>query len=227
MRQVLIVDDHIAARKRMESIIQQAFDASVIQDVATLAQARMKIANNNFDLIVLDLGLPDGNGEDFIQEIKLRLPNAYVVVSTIHDESDRLLRALQNGAKGYLLKEQPEDFLVNEFKSIDQGKPPLAPTVTRRLLEFIRTQSNGNNATSMNVSQSLQDEGEKSNISELTDREREILSLLAKGFDRPEIAGMLDISKHTVATHISKIYHKLGIKNRSEAALTAKMHGLV
>lgn len=247
MQKILIVEDHNDARREIRRIVGEAFEQPDIDDVATLAQARTKILAQAYDLVVLDLGLPDGNGEDFIHEILAQQPNAYVVISTIHDESDRLLAALENGAKGYLLKEQPSELLIEEFRGIQRGKPPLAPAVTRRLLEHMRASSPTKNA-GLTTSLPLQDNTtnsaktgntnppnpddtglreEADQISNLTDREKEILVFLAKGFNRPEIAGILGISKHTVATHVAKIYNKLDISSRSEATVIAMHHDLL
>ena len=235
MQSILIIEDHTDARHAMIKIVTKAFGKPVIDEVPTLGLARKKLADKTFDLIVLDLGLPDGNGEDFIVEIKSSQPNAYVVVSTIHDESDRLLKALENGAKGYLLKELPKEILVEEFKGILNGKPPLAPAVTRRLLEHIRHRSGsqaqlGFEEPQENEPNSAGNENltvDMNLVALLTDREKEILGLLGKGFNRPEIAGILGISKHTVATHVAKVYDKLHITNRSEATLLAQELGLV
>lgn len=237
MQSVLIVEDHTDARQEMVKIVTRAFGHPEICDVATLGQARSKLSDRSFDLIVLDLGLPDGNGEDFIDEILDVQPNAYIVISTIHDESDRLLKALHNGAKGYLLKEQDADALMEEFQGIRKGRPPLAPAVTRRMLEYMRQSGAVPQADNLGVGETIeaqnhaqQDENDTSNtcpLSSLTEREREVLVLIAKGFSRPEIAGFLNISKHTVAAHVAKIYSKLDISTRSEAAVFAEQQNLL
>lgn len=235
MQRILIIEDHTDVRRQMTAVLSEAFEDPEICDVATLEQARQQIGSTPFDLVVLDLGLPDGKGEDFICEIRRAQPNAYVVVSTIHDESDHLLAALQNGAQGYLLKEQEFDLLVAEFKGILKGRPPLAPAVTRRLLEHLRTNSDRFQSTAGDGPQPLppqdrppeRDVDAAQAVMSLTERENEILVLLSKGFNRPEIAGILGISKHTVAAHVAKIYGKLGISSRSEAAVIAEQHRML
>lgn len=231
MQSILIVEDHDDARREMCRIVALAFGAPDVCDVATLSQARVQLGARSFDLVVLDLGLPDGRGEDFILEIGRHQPNAYIVVSTIHDESDRLLAALQNGAKGYLLKEQPPKNLIAEFQGIQTGKPPLAPVVTRRILEHLRERDRtaAEKLVDKPVLEAAYDDptGTSEIVSTLTARESEVLVLLAKGFNRPEIAGLLGISKHTVATHVEKIYGKLAISTRSEAAVIAQQNNLL
>lgn len=237
MRNILIVDDHSGARKLMRSVVSRAFVEAEVADVSTLKAAQHHLETSGIDLLVMDLNLPDGSGDDFILNILDMQPNCYVVVSTIHDESERLVRALENGAKGYLLKEQPVESLVEEFRGILHGKPPLAPAVTRRLLEMMRNRSI---STRMLPEPTVESEIEVLRVENdlstapqayrdmgLTKREQEVLTLLAKGFSRPEVAGFLNISKHTVATHIGKIYSKLDVSSRSEAALIAQQNGLL
>jgi len=133
------------------------------------------------------------------------------------------MEALEAGAKGYLLKEQSEADLVEHFRSILSGRPPLAPAVTRKVLETLRSRSE-NRATTNGPGQpspAVQEE------IFLTSREVEVLKLLAKGFSRPEVAGFLGISKNTVATHIGNIYEKLQISSRSEATLYAAQNGML
>lgn len=206
----------------MREIILKAFGEVEISQASTLSVAREIISKNSFDLFVLDLDLPDGKGEDFIKELNEVYGDPYIVVSTIHDESTRLLSALNNGAKGYLLKEQSKEHLISEFKGILNDKPPLAPSITNQLIAFVRGIPKKENGL-----YSKQHDKRSLSSYNLTQREREILVMISKGFERPEIAGMLDISKHTVATHISKIYSKLEINSRAEAAIFASRYGLV
>jgi len=233
VQNILIVEDHADALSHMKEIVGEAYSSPSVTAVSTLSQARTALVDGTFDLVVLDLGLPDGRGETFIAEILNQQPNAYVVISTIHDESERLLEALQQGAKGYLLKEQPRELLVAEFSGITQGKPPFAPAVTRRLLEFVRLQKTQPDTQNKPVIANGSPNESKDEFIEndafllLTTREKEVLALVGKGFNRPEIAGILSISKHTVATHLSKIYEKLGVANRSEAVLAAYQFGLI
>lgn len=225
MKTILVIEDHADARARICKVVERAFCDPIIDSVATLKAARKHLEAASYDLIVLDLNLPDGSGDEFIVEILALQPNTYVVISTIHDESCRLIKALENGAKGYLLKEQPKETLVKDFKGILEGKPPLAPAITRRLLEMMRERSIPVRAAPL--SPALADNILNEENVLLTEREKEVLVLLAKGFNRPEVGGFLNISKHTVATHISNIYNKLDVSSRSEAALSAQKLGLL
>ncbi|MEP1768731.1 MAG: response regulator transcription factor [Sulfitobacter sp.] len=221
MKTVLVIEDHDGARQQICKVVEKAFSDPIVDDVATLKAARTHLQMRCYDIVVLDLNLPDGSGDAFIVEILAMQPNSYVVISTIHDESSRLIKALENGAKGYLLKEQPKESLIRDFKGILEGKPPLAPAITRRLLEMMRERSIPVRETPVQPPQPQED------CVQLTEREKEVLVLLAKGFNRPEVGGFLNISKHTVATHISNIYSKLDVSSRSEAALVAQQYGLL
>ncbi len=233
MQNILIVEDHDDAMARMKQIVSEAFDNPNIVSATTIGMGRQLIQKEFFDLAVLDLALPDGNGEDLALEIHSQFPNTYIVISTIHDESERLLTALQNGARGFLLKEQPKDHLVQEFEGILQGKPPLAPAITRRLMELVKAKDSDPYPTLEKVLQPDQVDKETeindTDLSEsmrLTDREKDILKLIAKGLDRAEIADVSSISQHTVSTHVSNIYSKLNIRNRAEATRIAYLMGL-
>lgn len=236
MKTVLLVDDHDEARTRMRGLVEDVLVGTQVFESATIGGAHARIAENTFDLAILDLALPDGSGEDLIDPILEKNPNCYVVISTIHDESKRLIGALSRGAKGYLLKEQPEDLLKQAIEGIRLGVPPLSASVTRRILEYLRqtadddrghhspAEFNGNVPGSPTVPNMTWSVGD---LQDLTPREVEILVLLARGFNRPDIAGMLNISKHTVATHVSNIYAKLNIATRIEAAAAARALGLL
>lgn len=225
MKTVLVIEDHTGARQQICKVVEEAFSDPTIDGVATLQAARRHLEMRRYDMVVLDLNLPDGSGDEFIVEVLATQPNAYVVISTIHDESNRLIKALENGAKGYLLKEQPKESLIKDFKGILEGKPPLAPAITRRLLEMMRERSIPVREAPLKAAHQSAFQYEEGVL--LTEREKEVLVLLAKGFNRPEVGGFLNISKHTVATHISNIYSKLNVSSRSEAALVAQQYGLL
>lgn len=236
MRTVLLVDDHDEARARMRRLIEEVFDGTEVFECQTFGDAKQCMAANNFDLAILDLALPDGNGEDLLELLQDKNPNCYVVISTIHDEGPRVVRALSRGAKGYLLKEQTEQVLKQAIDGIRLGIPPLSASITRRVLEYLRQNPDRNRrndgdpgaegAQSLFKSPGASDQPNVA-TQELTPREAEILILLARGFNRPDVAGILDISKHTVATHVSNIYAKLNISTRIEAAAAAQKLGLM
>lgn len=221
MNQILLIEDHDGARQRLSEVLNRAFEEPQIAAAPTLSIARKFLAETHFDLIVLDLGLPDGAGEEFLPEIFAKQSDAYVVIASIHDGGDRLSKALANGARGYLLKDRSIEELTENFIGIRDGRPAMTPAITRRLIEMVNAQEVvTEKTTKAHVSNAIA-------ADVLTGRETEVLVLLSRGFSRPEIAGFLEISKHTVATHIGKIYEKLDISSRSEAAIFAERSGLV
>ena len=144
-------------------------------------------------------------------------PNAVPVVVTIFDDDEHLFPALQAGAFGYLLKEQPKDLLVAQLLRITQGEPPLSPSIARRVLGYFA------NAAVRRASLMRQVEVQVA----LTERETDVLQRVAKGYTLPEIASQLGISKYTVADHIKQVYRKLDVSSRAEATLEAARRGLV
>ncbi|WP_137699315.1 response regulator [Marimonas lutisalis] len=226
MQRALVVDDHLEARARVRSALQDVYEPEEICEASTAQAASRQVDGGPFDFAVIDLSLPDGRGESLIGKLRAANPDCYVVVWTIHDQTARLIDVLAQGANGYLLKDQDEASLRNSFKRIQFGEPPLSASVTRRLLEYVQQQGGPEHrspAGTGKISGNLIDDPE----SLLTDREREILVLLSQGFNRPDVAGILGISKSTVATHTANIYAKLNVNSRLEAMERARQFGFI
>ncbi len=160
------------------------------------------------DLALIDLSLPDGSGVTLIEEINRRAPGTVCIVVTIFDNDLHLIPALRAGAQGYLLKDQSWQQIAQLLLGITEGRPPLSPAIARRLLAHFRPQP-------------------QQFIAPLTERETEVLALIAKGMTMAEAARLLGISPNTVAGYVKKIYRKLQVSSRAEAALTAHNLGLV
>jgi DNA-binding NarL/FixJ family response regulator len=167
-----------------------------------------------FDIALIDLGLPDGRGVDVVTRLRDMQPEAQSVVVTIHDDDEHLFPALQAGAYGYILKEQPRELIAEQLQRISQGEPPLSPSIARRVIAHFTA-----------AAQSL---ARKSTVpsAHLTDRETEVLLRVGKGFTLPEIATQLGLSRHTIADYVKQIYRKLNVSSRAEAALEAQRMGL-
>lgn len=209
MQSVLVLEDHPETRKWLTDIINQAFKQVDISEASSLAQARKQISEKKFDLALIDLNLPDGNGVDIIREISDASPDTYCVVATIFDDDDYLFPALEAGAQGYLLKEQTtEEFILN-LQGIIKGEPPISPTIARKMIQHFHS------------------EPTQSDKPDLSGREKEILSAIAKGLSRNEAAEILGITSNTVASHLKSIYGKLNVSNRAQATLEALRLGLV
>lgn len=216
MNAALVVEDLEDIRLWLERALLDAFPGVVVQSVATVGQALARVGERAFDVALVDLGLPDGNGLHVVRALRASQPGALPVVVTIYDDDEHLFPALQAGAFGYLLKEQPRELLVAQLRRIVQGEPPLSPPIARRVLaHFARPAPVPAAPAALIVDP------------QLTERETEVLQRVAKGFTLPEIAQQFGLSRYTVADHVKQIYRKLDVSSRAEAALEAARRGLV
>ena len=207
-RNYLVVEDIAETRDWLVASVAQVFGAAA-HTATTLREARAWLRQCDQQeavLALVDLGLPDGNGADFIEEMVGRCPNALVVVTTVFDDDESLMEALGAGAQGYLLKDQDGPGIAHRLAMIDHGEVPISPAIARRLLQRFRADEPSNAA--------------------LSPRETEVLRLIGRGLKSAEVAGVLSISPQTVTTHVKTIYRKLEITSRAEAALEARKRGL-
>ncbi len=217
MKTALVLEDLPAIRLWLCDTLAQAFPLARISSASRVDEALYAMQSQSFDLALIDLGLPDGAGVEVIRRLRDMQPQAISVVVTIFDDDEHLFPALQAGAFGYLLKEQPQEVLVGQLMRITQGEPPLSPPIARRVLAYF-AQARNRRLQSVTA---LEDQ------IALTERENDVLLRVSKGFTLPEIGKLLNISRHTVADHVKQIYRKLGVSSRAEAALEAVRRGIV
>lgn len=225
MQTALVLEDFADTRTWLCEVLREAFLNIDIAEAATVQQAKTLLNKQNFDLALIDLNLPDGSGIDVIKAITAKTPTTYCVVATIFDDDQHLFSALQAGAQGYLLKEQPKQQFIKNLSGLLHGEPPLSPPIARKILRHF--QSSGQAHPIEQMPTKVQTPARSNSSLQLSGREQEILTLVAKGFKRNEIGPMLDISPHTVATHLKTIYSKLNVTSRAEATMEALRMGLV
>ncbi|MET0370504.1 MAG: response regulator transcription factor [Sphingobium sp.] len=210
------MEDIAATRAWLCALAADAFPGCTIASAATLAEARRWLKDQPGDgdpLALVDLGLPDGSGVDFVRELLARVPGARPVVATLYDDDDHLMAAMAAGAQGYLLKDhEPADF-VRRLQAMDRGETPVSPAMAERILSHFRR-----HAMLM---------AGKSEAQQLTPRETDVLRLIGRGLKVSEAAGALGISDGTVAGYLKTIYRKLDIGSRAEAAVEAVRRGLI
>jgi DNA-binding NarL/FixJ family response regulator len=214
MNKILLLEDLPEIRAWVKALVTQVFPQAQISESARVHDALALISAERFDVALVDLGLPDGSGVDVVAALRDSQPEAQSVVVTIHDDDDHLFPALQAGAFGYLLKEQPREHFVEQLRRISQGEPPLTPSIARRVIAYFAAQNKP------------QERPQNLPHVSLTDRENEVLLWVAKGFTLPEIGTQLNLSRHTIADYVKQIYRKLNVSSRAEAALEAQRLGL-
>lgn len=216
MKTILVVEDHDNTRHWWLTNLEGAFAEVAVDGVSTLGAARDRCAERPYDLILVDINLPDGSGLALVSETNAQYPETYMVISSIYDDDDHVFSAIRAGAMGYLVKDQQREQQIDQLKEIVNGKPPLSSSVARRILRYF-VDEQGDAAKQ-------QAEG---NSSSLTAREAEVLSLIAKGYSRPEVARLLGLTLNTISGYTRVMYRKLHISRRAEAVMEAARLGLI
>ena len=216
MNNILLLEDLHEIRAWLKSLVLQVFPQAHITECSRVHDALAHVSAMRFDLALIDLGLPDGSGTDVVAALRETQPQAQSVVVTIHDDDEHLFPALQAGAYGYILKEQPRELITEQLQRISQGEPPLSPSIARRVIQYFAAQQRSQFREKTPLMPGVT----------LTERENEVLLRVAKGFTLPEIGVQLNLSRHTIADYVKQIYRKLNVSSRAEAALEAQRLGL-
>ncbi|HEX7385523.1 MAG TPA: response regulator transcription factor [Burkholderiaceae bacterium] len=212
MNQILLLEDLPEIRSWLKTLVLQVFPNAHVSEAARVHDALALVGALPFQLALIDLGLPDGSGVDVVAALQKAQPEAQSVIVTIHDDDEHLFPALQAGAFGYILKEQPREQIIEQLQRISSGEPPLSPSIARKVIKYFAEQAKPANDPMPHV--------------QLTERESEVLLRVAKGFTLPEIGVQLNLSRHTIADYVKQIYRKLNVSSRAEAALEAQRLGL-
>lgn len=222
MKTAIILEDHGDARNWLSETLRKVFPDITISVATVLQEGLTMLSKGKYDLALVDLNLPDGNGVDFIKGYLTQNPNGKAVVTTIYDDDNHLFPALQAGAIGYILKEETQERIANLIGGILNDEPPLSPKIANRMLGYFKAQS-----VILETSKQVKNVNEEAVISELTKREKDVLTVIAKGYKTAEAADVLGLSYHTVVGHIKSIYSKLNISSRAEATTEAIQIGLI
>ncbi|WP_285889533.1 response regulator transcription factor [Paenibacillus glycanilyticus] len=214
MIKVIIVDDHAMVRSGLRMLLNGSEDIEVIAEASDGDEGIQAALAHKPDVVLMDLSMPLGkDGLTAAAELKESLPSAAILILTMHDDDEYLFRAIHAGAAGYVLKNAPHEELLAAIRSIARGDAYLYPTATKRLMkEYVDRMKRGDSGDLFHA---------------LSEREKEVLSLTAKGYANKEIAEMLVISVKTVETHKSNVMEKLGLKTRPELIKYAMKKGLL
>ncbi|MEA4906435.1 MAG: response regulator transcription factor [Anaerolineaceae bacterium] len=204
---LVVADDHTIVRKGICGLISTEPGMLVVAEAQDGLEAVEKVRQLQPDVVLMDLEMPRLSGIEAIQKIKAEFPEARILVLTSFAIDDKVFPAIKAGALGYLLKDSSPNDLLQAIRDVYHGEPSLHPRVARKLMqEFHRTQD--------------------AQPDPLTERETEVLQLLAQGYSNLEIAGRLVVSERTVRTHVGNILQKLHLANRTQAALYALREGI-
>lgn len=209
MKKILIVDDHPIVRDGLKQILGQSADLVVSGEAGNADEALALVRDSDFDLVVLDITLPGRTGIDLLRDLRRERPTLPVLMLSIHPEDELGIRAVKAGASGFLSKECASDDLVRAIQLIVAGNKYISRALADRLIEEIQRDTN------------------RPPHEQLSDREYEVMSLIATGSSMKEVAAALSLSKSTVSTYRARILDKLNVKSNAEITRYAIHHGLV
>jgi DNA-binding NarL/FixJ family response regulator len=211
---VLLVEDHPETRERLANAVREHPQLQLVAAVENCAIANKSLDEQTPDVMLTDLGLPDGSGLDLIRRVAAMQGNTEIMVITVFGDEKHVLSAIEAGASGYLLKDGTSDYIGDSIIQMMNGESPVSPAIARHLLKRFRTIQTKTTA-------------KDTDSPKLTPRESEILQYVAKGFSFTEVANLINVSPHTVTHHIKNIYKKLAVCSRAEAVYEAMQLGLV
>lgn len=212
---VLLVDDHQLFREGLANIIKPQPDFEIVGEASDGLEALIKATQLSPDLILMDVTMPVCDGLEATQRIKKDNPDITIIMLTVSDDNDKVFESIRNGAQGYLLKSINSQEMLASMRGAVRGEAAITRTLGGRMLTEFRR-----------VSKKAVDIPDKNSVS-LTMREQEVLVLVAEGKSNKEIATSLNVSIHTVKSHMRKILSKLHLEKRQEAVFYAKREGLI
>jgi len=215
---IMVVEDDPGIRHYMEAAIHGQPDLVCVGSFDRIQPSRIALKTSQPDILLLDLGLPDGHGLELITVCKQHNPQCEILVITRFGDDTNIIQCLEAGAQGYILKDAFDPDISRFIAELRQGGSPISPRIGRKLFSLLR-QKNASAQPSAAPVCTAQDE------SNLSSREAEVLNLIARGYSYQEISGHLTISLNTVRTYIKQIYQKLAVRSRGEAVFEAAKMG--
>ncbi len=213
---VLIVEDDSSTRERFSRVITGHPQLELLGDAGDYATACALLHKLSPDILLTDLDLPDGDGVDLIHQIKTNDMNTEAMVISVFGDERHVIRAIEAGAGGYLLKDGGADQIANAIFQLMNGGAPISPAIAQHLLKRFRSND-----------EPIVEESDDQATEKITKREQEILNFVSHGYNAQEIADQNEISRHTVNTHIRNIYRKLAVKTRAEAVMKGVQQGII
>jgi DNA-binding NarL/FixJ family response regulator len=213
---VALVEDDLGTLTRFEKVIRASASLELLCAVSSTKAILTWIKENPVDILLVDLGLPDGSGIDVIAYCRRHQPACDVMVISMFGDESNMMKAFNAGAKGYLLKDGTEDDLAMHILNLHNGGSPMSPIIARQLLGQL-------GVTTPLPTCIVRSEA----LSILSPKENEVLELVARGFSYNEIAGLLQVTINTIHTHIRNIYGKLSVSSKTEAIYEARQLGIL
>ncbi len=207
---ILIADDHPVVREGLNAMLSREVDFQVVGEAKDGAEAVNKVAELRPDVVLMDLRMPEMDGVEAMRQIRTNDPKVKFIILTTYSDDDYIFSGIEAGARAYLLKDAPREELFKAIRSVHRGESLIQPVVASKLLDRFSQLSRRTPS------------GE-----ELSERELEVLCLMAKGAANKEISAELKIAQSTVKTHITNIFQKLGVNDRTEAVTRALKRGII
>lgn len=207
---IVIVDDHPVVREGIGSMLKREPDFKIVGEASNGREAIEKAGELEPDVMLMDLRMPEIDGVEAITQIKANKPDIKFIILTTYSDDEYIFKGIAAGARAYLLKDAPRDELFKAIRAVSRGESLIQPVVASRLLDKLAELSK-----------------KSPSVETLSERETEVLNLMAKGVSNKDIADQLSITQSTVKTHITSIFQKLDVTTRTEAVTTALKKGII
>lgn len=212
---VILADDHVLFRQALRQLLELERDFTIAAEAGDGATILELVRHHRPDVVLLDISMPIVDGIAATVALREQYPTLGIIILTMFAEDSHIIRAIRAGANGYLLKNSESRKVIDSIRAVARGESILEPYLVAKLLAEFRRMSDGGNHASL------------SNVAGLTDREIDLLRLVASGQSNKEIAASLELAESTVKNRLSILFQKLDVKDRTQAAIYAMSHGLI